>query len=66
MSGYFTDMSFSIHHLFACLPTATGTLAKTGLQRLSIPALQRALELFGLLGVGGDANKRAEGVENIL
>lgn len=66
MSGYFTDMSFSIHHLFACLPTATGILAKTELRRLLIPALQRALELFGMLGVGGDANKRAEGVENIL
>lgn len=66
MSGHFTDMSFSIHHLFACLPTATGTLAKTELRRLLIPVLQRALELFGMLGVGGDANKRAEGVENIL
>lgn len=59
-------MSFLIHHLFACLPTATGMLAKMKLQRLSIPAFPSALALFGTLGVGGDGDKRAEGVESII
>lgn len=65
MSGYFTGMSFAIHHLFARLPTATGTLAELKLPRLPIPAFQSTLECFGVLGVGGDADKRAEGVESI-
>lgn len=45
---------FAIRHLFACLPTAAGTLATVKLQRLSIPALQSTLRLFGMLGVGGE------------
>lgn len=45
---------FAIHHLFACPPTATGTLAKVKLQRLSIPMFQRTLRLFSVLGVGGE------------
>jgi len=50
VSGYFIDMSFLIHHLFACLSAASAMPAKIKMQRLLILMFQSVLVLFSVPG----------------